>query len=105
MLDDTTLKIIIELGILVFFGLLYYLFQRSRILKNQDLDLIFDIVNYLKENQDSNPRLADCYQKIASLEIKRENIDLFNKSIFEAIDAFPPQLKVRWDNLYSQKAK
>ena len=67
-MNDTLLNILIEAGVLIFLGLVYYFWQRSRIIRNDlfetysQLDKFFyDIEEFLKEDDNLNkyPKLSE----------------------------------------------
>jgi hypothetical protein len=108
MTQEKLLAIALEIGLLAFLGLLYYLFQKRRILKHAKNELIFaledflyDINCHLEENKNTqdNSTLQD-FVKEAESYLERKDIkglcDYLSKSDFKAPN---DQLAETWKSL------
>ncbi len=76
---DTWLTVLIELGVLAFFGLLYYIIQKRRILRKDKEDifylleqLIYELHHFLEENKQQN-FYSDLNKICLNLELQLEN--------------------------------
>ena len=97
-------SILIDLGVLCFFGLLFYWYQKRRIIRNSTYEiqvglqkLIYDLHNYLdqKESEEYYQELNTYTEKLEQL-IQSPSL-IYEKDQLNPPNSFPIELK---DDLY-----
>jgi hypothetical protein len=100
-MNETTTQILLELGVLCFFGFLYYLWQRRKIIRNdiydiyQQLDhLVYNINEFLKEDNNAVD-FKDLAQFNLALEnaIKSDDLSSISKSVSTKVDKIPEEIQ------------
>jgi hypothetical protein len=97
---DTVYSILIDLGVLCFFGFLFYLFQKRRIIRNSTYEIqvglqkfIYDLHSYLdqKESEDYYQELNN-FAQVCEEVLESPNI-LEEKERLNAPHSLPSELK------------
>jgi hypothetical protein len=101
-MNETATSLLLEFAVLCFFGLLYYLWQRRKIIRTdlqsvyQEVDkLIYDIKEFLKEesNKDDFKELAQFLSKLEESYLK-EDIVLISESLKVTVSKIPTEIQL-----------
>ena len=110
-MSDTWINILIEMGILCLLGFFYYLFQRRRIVRFDQEEILeslanltYDLNHFLEENKTKN-FYKDLDQFCKDVELANENqslpemINVFHQASFTGM---PTELKNKFEEIKSK---